>query len=86
MNREPESPGTADEPHGIPASQLSDENLMREIESLARTRQDTLRHGSDSALAEHDRRTRELETEYLRRFPGREIDPERLREGARRRH
>jgi hypothetical protein len=86
MTGQPESPGVAGGPHGVPAGRLSDEDLMREIESLARTRQDTLRHGSDSALAEHDRRTAELEAEYLRRFPGREIDPERLREGARRRH
>ncbi|HEX6077047.1 MAG TPA: DUF6158 family protein [Micromonosporaceae bacterium] len=85
MTREPESPGAAGGPRGVAAGQLSDEDLLREIESLARTRQDTLRHGSDSALAEHDRRTAELEAEYLRRFPGREIDPERLREGARRR-
>ena len=62
---------------------LSDEELVREIESLSRTRSDTLRHGSDSALAEHDRRTAELESEYLRRFPGREVDPQRLRSGAR---
>jgi hypothetical protein len=86
MTGQPESPGAAGGPQGVPAGRLSDEDLMREIESLARTRQDTLRHGSDSALAEHDRRTAELEAEYLRRFPGREIDPERLREGARRRH
>lgn len=85
MRREPETDGTAGGPRGVPADHLSEEDLLREIESLARTRQDTLRHGSDSALAEHDRRTTELETEYLRRFPGREIDPGRLREGARRR-
>jgi len=74
------------EPRGVPPEQLSDDDLTREIQSLARTRQDTLRHGSDAALAEHDRRTAELEAEYLRRFPDREIDPQRLREGARRRH
>jgi hypothetical protein len=70
---------------GVPAEQLSDDDLLRELNSLSRTRLDTLRHGSDSALAEHDRRTGELEAEYLRRFPGREVDPDRLREGARRR-
>jgi hypothetical protein len=85
MRREPETGDTAGGPRGVPADQLSEEDLLREIESLARTRQGTLRHGSDSALAEHDRRTAELETEYLRRFPGREIDPRRLREGARHR-
>ncbi|MGH3743016.1 MAG: DUF6158 family protein [Micromonosporaceae bacterium] len=39
-----------------------------------------MRHGSDAALEVHHRRTRELEQEYLRRFPGREIDPRRLRD------
>jgi hypothetical protein len=85
MGREPHTDGAAGGSHGVRADQLSEVDLLREIESLARTRQDTLRHGSDSALAEHDRRTAELEAEYLRRFPGREIDPGRLREGARRR-
>lgn len=85
MAREPEPRDTGGGPFGVPPDQLSDGNLLRELDSLARTRQDTLRHGSDSALAEHDRRTAELEAEYLRRFPDREIDPERLRSGARRR-
>jgi hypothetical protein len=70
---------------GVPVESLSDSDLFRELESLARTRVATLRHGSDSALAEHNRRTAEMEAEYLRRFPGREVDPDRLREGARRR-
>jgi len=68
---------------GLPADKLDDQDLIRELESLHRTRQDTLRHGSDSALATHDRRLAELEAEYLRRFPDREVDPRRLREGAR---
>lgn len=80
MTSEPESAAG-----GVPPERLDDEELLREIASLARTRSDTLRHGSDSALAEHDRRTAELESEYLRRCPGREIDPQRLREGARER-
>ncbi|MGH3656160.1 MAG: DUF6158 family protein, partial [Micromonosporaceae bacterium] len=61
---------------GVPAETLSNEDLLRELESLARTRFSTLRHGSDAALAEHDRRTDEMEAEYLRRFPDREVDPE----------
>jgi hypothetical protein len=85
MRHEPDTGDTAGEQRGVPPDQLSEADLLREIESLARTRKNALRHGSDSALAEHDRRTAELETEYLRRFPGREIDPGRLREGARRR-
>jgi hypothetical protein len=50
------------------------------MQSLHRTRLDTLRHATDSALANHLRRTAELETEYLARYPGREVDPSRLRE------
>ncbi|MDL4772644.1 DUF6158 family protein [Actinomadura xylanilytica] len=62
---------------------LSDEDLLRELGSLYDTRLDALRHAADQAYAEHTRRTNQLEAEYLRRRPGREIDPARLREGAR---
>lgn len=68
---------------GIPARELADTDLLRELASVHRTRHTTLRHGSDHALAHHDERMAELEAEYLRRFPEREIDPERLTEGAR---
>ncbi|HEX6967763.1 MAG TPA: DUF6158 family protein [Micromonosporaceae bacterium] len=66
---------------GIDPAMLSDEDLMREMHSLHRTRLDTLRHASDAALATHLRRTADLETEYLNRHPGREVDPGRLRDG-----
>jgi hypothetical protein len=65
---------------GVDPSELGDEDLIREMQSLHRTRLDTLRHAADSALANHLRRTAELETEYLARHPGREVDPSRLRE------
>ncbi|HEU5107043.1 MAG TPA: DUF6158 family protein [Micromonosporaceae bacterium] len=65
---------------GIDPVELSDEDLMRELRSLHRTRLDTLRHGSESALDHHLRRTAELESEYLTRHPGREVDPHRLRD------
>ncbi|MEH1056370.1 DUF6158 family protein [Micromonospora sp. CPCC 206171] len=65
---------------GIDPAELSDEDLIRELQSLHRTRLDTLRHAADSALAHHLRRTAELETEYLARHPGREVDPSRLRD------
>ncbi|MFF0471397.1 MULTISPECIES: DUF6158 family protein [Micromonospora] len=65
---------------GIDPTELTDEDLIREMHSLHRTRLDTLRHASDSALANHLRRTAELETEYLARHPGREVDPSRLRD------
>jgi hypothetical protein len=66
---------------GIDPAELTDEDLLREMGSLHRTRLDTLRHGSDASLANHLRRTAELETEYLTRHPGREVDPGRLRDG-----
>ncbi|WP_433126744.1 DUF6158 family protein [Micromonospora sp. CA-240977] len=65
---------------GIDPTELTDEDLIREMHSLHRTRLDTLRHAADSALANHLRRTAELETEYLARHPGREVDPHRLRD------
>lgn len=68
---------------GIPAGMLSDEDLSRELASLHRTREDALRHGSQQALEHHIKRMAELEEEYLTRFPEREVDPERLRSGAR---
>lgn len=58
---------------GVPPGELSDEDLTREMNSLHRTRDDTLRHGPPDALAAHNRRSAELEAEYLRRFPGREV-------------
>jgi hypothetical protein len=66
---------------GVDPAVLADDDLIRELHSLHRTRLDTLRHGSDPALANHLRRTAELETEYLARHPGREVDPARLRDG-----
>lgn len=64
---------------GIPPSSLSNPDLLRELESAHNSRFTTLRHGSDSALAEHTHRTQLLEAEYLRRFPEREVDPNRRR-------
>ncbi len=65
---------------GVDPAELGDADLIRELHSLHRTRLDTLRHAADAALATHLRRTAELETEYLARYPGRELDPSRLRE------
>jgi hypothetical protein len=75
----------ADADEGIPAAELTDDDLDRELGQLHRTRDETFRRGSEQALARHTSRTEELEREYLRRFPGRDIDPQRLREGARER-
>lgn len=68
---------------GVPADMLGTEDLMRELASAHRTRHETLRHGSEQALEHHTARLAELEREYLRRFPEREVDPQRLTEGAR---
>ncbi|MEV0379567.1 DUF6158 family protein [Nonomuraea sp. NPDC050643] len=70
---------------GIDPAQLSDDDLLRELRQLHTTRSDTFFHGSDDALERHTSRTDELEAEYLRRNPDREVDPQRLREGARQR-
>ena len=63
---------------GIDPAGLADDDLFRELASLHRTRLQTLRHGPEAALANHLRRTGELESEYLSRYPGREVDPARL--------
>jgi hypothetical protein len=63
---------------GIDPAGLGDDDIFRELASLHRTRLETLRHGPDAALDNHLRRTAELETEYLTRYPGREVDPHRL--------
>jgi hypothetical protein len=62
-----------------PLTELADDVLFGELGHLYETRLDTLRHGSDDALANHTARVRELEEEYRRRYPDREVDPGRLR-------
>jgi hypothetical protein len=80
---EPDGGGAADRDAvgheaGIDPAGLGDDDLFRELASLHRTRLHTLRHGPDAALDNHLRRTADLETEYLARYPGREVDPSRL--------
>lgn len=74
--------GDAGHASGIDPATLGDDDLLRELGSLHRTRLHTLRHGPDAALATHLRRTADLETEYLARHPGREVDPARLTQDA----
>ncbi len=68
---------------GVDPADLTDEDLMRELGHLYDTRMDALRHAPGQALDEHTRRMTQFEAEYLLRHPEREIDPERLRDGAR---
>jgi hypothetical protein len=68
---------------GIPGSDLDESDLLRELKHLHQTRNDTFLHGSAEALMTHTLRMAELEDEYLRRHPEREVDPRRLRSGAR---
>ena len=68
---------------GVPADQLTDEALERELEHLHETRHDTFLHGSDDALASHSSRTVALEYDYLRRNPDRVLDARRTRHGSR---
>ena len=78
MNTRPEYGAEAIFDTGIDPAGLADDDLFRELASLYRTRLHTLRHGPDAALENHFKRTAELETEYMARYPGREVDPERL--------
>ncbi|HMC72415.1 MAG TPA: DUF6158 family protein [Mycobacteriales bacterium] len=65
---------------GIPASQVSDDDLERELAHLHETRHETFLHGSEDALEAHTKRMFEMEQEYLRRFPDRVTpDPARVR-------
>jgi hypothetical protein len=73
------------DPHGVAAADLAEDDLLRELRQLHQTRHDTFLHGSGDALRTHTRRMAELEDEYLRRHPEREVDPDRLRSGSRER-
>ena len=64
---------------GHPTQELSDEQLFDDLAQLYTTRLQTLRHGADAAWQNSDRRMAELEGEYLRRYPGREVSPRRER-------
>jgi hypothetical protein len=68
---------------GVDPALLEDQQLLRELETLHRTRHDTLLHGSKDALDTHNTRTAQLEGEYLRRHPKRHVLAGRTREGAR---
>lgn len=63
----------------VPAHELSMDELLAEMASLHRARHDVLRYDSAEGLRTHLARTAEIETEYLWRFPEREVDPARTR-------
>lgn len=71
---------------GVDPSRLDDQQLMKELETIHRTRHDTLLYGSNDALRAHNERMAQLEGEYLRRNPRRLVSAARTREGARERH
>ncbi len=60
--------GMKHRPEGIPAAQLSDEDLVREVDQLHATRHDAFLHGTRDAFDTHTARMLSLEYEYLRRF------------------
>jgi hypothetical protein len=65
---------------GIPGTELSDEDLDRELAHLHETRHETFLNGTEAALETHTTRMLELEQEFLRRFPDRAApDPSRVR-------
>ena len=69
---------------GVPAEQLDDQDLRRELQHLHDTRHQTLLSGSETALQVHTERMLELEREFLRRFPAESApDPQRTRAGSR---
>jgi hypothetical protein len=75
----------ADGQLGVAPTDLSDEDLRRELAHLHETRHDTLLGGSEGAFETHTQRMLALESEFLRRFAREDTaDPARTRAGSRR--
>jgi hypothetical protein len=72
-----------DDVSGVSPDDLAEPDLLRELEHLHTTRHGTFLHGAPDALREHTARSEQLEAEYLRRHPEREVDPARTRAGSR---
>ncbi|MGP3982278.1 DUF6158 family protein [Streptomyces sp. KR80] len=68
---------------GVDPAELDDHHLLKELETIHRTRHETLLYGSADALVAHSSRMAELEAEYLRRHPDRQVVSGRTRRGAR---
>jgi uncharacterized protein DUF6158 len=60
--------------HGIPADQLDDDDLERELAHAHEKRHDIFLDGTVDQLTNHTARTHELEQAYLRRFADRVKD------------
>ncbi|MET7682130.1 DUF6158 family protein [Streptomyces sp. NPDC005423] len=70
---------------GVDPATFDDQQLMKELATIHRTRHDTLLYGSNDALRAHNDRMAQLEGEYLRRNPRRPVAAARTRQGARER-
>jgi len=69
---------------GIPAEQLEDDDLKRELHHLYETREDTFFYSSGAASEIHTERMLELEQESAKRRPQEtKADPARTRTGSR---
>ncbi|MEU6082813.1 DUF6158 family protein [Streptomyces sp. NPDC047108] len=68
---------------GVDPAALDEPQLIKELETIHRTRHETLMYGSPDALDRHTSRMAELEAEYLRRHPDRYVASGRTRDGAR---
>jgi uncharacterized protein DUF6158 len=60
--------------HGIPASELSDDDLERELSHAHEKRHDIFVEGTVDQLRNHSARTAQLEQAYLERFADRVKD------------
>jgi hypothetical protein len=54
---------------GVPAEQLSDQDLRHELLQLKKKQDDIEGEGTEAQKANHARRTTELAAEFGRRFP-----------------
>lgn len=68
---DPAAPGSVPREHGVPASELSDDDLERQVTHAHETRNWMFLHGTAEQFTTHTARMLELEQEYLRRHPQR---------------
>lgn len=55
--------------NGVPAEQLSDDDLRQEFQQLQKKRDDIQREGTEAQKSNHASRSAELGAEFARRFP-----------------